>query len=132
MSTANLTQRAANDDVVVDNTIQTSQLRTKVNQGDVSFIAVDGFGTATGNITLTSDHQRRLRCGAAIAGADGGQLLDCGRAQRRCDSGARRTAALRQAGDDVGLVLVDGTFQRDRELPGDQVDLRLDPGRLHR
>ncbi len=53
VSTANLTQRAANDDVVLDNTIQTSQLRVKVNQGDVLFLAVDGFGAATGDITLT-------------------------------------------------------------------------------
>ena len=53
VSTANLVQRAANDDAVLDNTIQTSQIRAKVDQGDVLFLAVDGFGTATGDITLT-------------------------------------------------------------------------------
>jgi len=53
VSTANLAQRAANDDVVLDNTNPTSQVRVKVNQGDVLFLAVDGFGSATGDITLT-------------------------------------------------------------------------------
>lgn len=50
---ANLTQVAANDDLVLDNSTTASQVRFDVVAGLTYFIAVDGFGPAVGNVKLT-------------------------------------------------------------------------------
>ena len=46
-----LTQIAANDDLVLDNSTTASQIKFTVTAGQRYFIAVDGFGQATGAIS---------------------------------------------------------------------------------
>src|SRR4051794_5408987 len=52
-SMAELTQIAANDDLVLDNSTTASQIKFNATAGTDYFIAVDGFGAATGDIKLT-------------------------------------------------------------------------------
>jgi len=68
-----LTQLASNDGLVLDNTTTTSQIRFAVVKDTRYFIAVDGFGRATGNIKLTGTIDDDFAAAPALPGpAEGG------------------------------------------------------------
>jgi len=75
---AGLTQIAANDDLVLDNSTTASQIRFAAVAGQRYFIAVDGFAGASGNVKLTWTTNDDFDAAPALSGPAEGSFATFG------------------------------------------------------